>query len=71
MKYIILKLWKTKLEKRFSCAFYLVIAPLYFLERIADVSAKNIMSLNQIAGSTNDLVWRFKELRASVQEKKN
>ena len=31
---IILKLWKTKLEKLSSCAFYLIIAPRYFLEHI-------------------------------------
>ena len=52
-------------------AFYLVIAPRYLLERITIIWVKNKNSLNQIAVSTNGLVWRFNEMRASVRKKKN
>ena len=60
---IILKLWKTRLEKRCPWAFYLVIAERYSLEHIT--------VLKSDCRFTNGLVWRFKKLRASVWEKKN
>ena len=68
MKFYHSEVMKTKLEKHSSCAFYLVIALRYFLEQLfkrkikepksilrTDIQAKN-KSLNQIAGSTNNLV---------------
>ena len=68
MKFYHSEVMKTKLEKHSSCAFYLVIALRYFLEQLfkrkikesksilrTDIQAKN-KSLNQIAGSTDNLV---------------
>ena len=68
MKFYHSEVMKTKLEKHSSCAFYLVIALRYFLEQLfkrkikesksilrTDIQAKN-KSLNQIAGSTDNVV---------------
>ena len=61
---IILKLWKTKLEKRrSSCAFSLVIATRYFLEYITVL--KSDYQFYKWSSVT------FQKMRASVREKKN